>query len=117
MITADGREIYALKCRGMLIGMVVFGALTLLGQNYCVLAASDSPVVLPGAQSGTVTAVHQSSFDINGRSYQLAPDAVIVDPQGKLLEPSAIRELVEVQFLVTRQQPNKIVKIVLYLPR
>ena len=117
MITAGGLQAIASRCRGMLGGLVVFGVLMFLGQGNCVLAASDVPAVLPGAQSGTVTAVHQTSFDINGRSYQLAPDAVIVDPQGQPLAPSAIRELVEVQFLVTRQQPDKIVKIILYLPR
>ena len=117
MTTPDVRQASKPSYRPVAAALLVFGILALVWPDSCVLASSDKAVVLPGAQSGTVTAVHQSSFDIDGRSYQLAQDVEILDPNGAQLDARAIRVLVEVKYLVKKDEPSKIIKMVLNLPR
>lgn len=113
----DVRQALTRELRQALPATFVLGVLLLLEPGGNVQADSEIPFVLTGAQSGTVTAVHQSSFDINGMSFHLAPDAVIVDAKGKPLEVHAIRVSADVKYLVKKEQANRIVKMVLYLPQ
>ncbi len=80
-------------------------------------AQADGVVEMTGARLGTVTAVRETSFEINGQEYRLAPDVVIVDRNGNPIEAHAIRVSAEVRYLVKREQPSTIVKMVLYLPQ
>lgn len=120
---AKGGSILSSLCgmrTSMIWGMVAQGVVALfmvLTTVEAVTAESEGTLPVTGAQVGTITAVHESSFEINGVSFQLAPTAQILDPKGNPLESEAIRVSVEVKYLVKREEPHKIVKMVLYLPR
>lgn len=86
------------------------------------LSKVDAQEVIPqiatvGMSGGTVTNIHTDSLDINGLNFRLASDAAIVDPKGEPMELSSIRVTSEVKYMVKREQPNRIVKLIVYLPQ
>ncbi|MFO0775491.1 MAG: hypothetical protein U0172_12580 [Nitrospiraceae bacterium] len=105
--------------------MCIEKALLALGLGIVVLLTSMAPVMaqsgpdtpLVGYRTGTVTAIHGETLDIDGASYQLAPNVVIVSPTEQPMEPASICVTAEVKFQVKREQPSRIVKMVLYLPQ
>ncbi len=98
-------------------GMMWLGLALATGLAGLAMADNEIPFTLVGAHSGTVTAIRGASLDINGKTFHLSPDAVIVDPQGQPVEADAIGVSTEVKYVVKRDQANKIVKMVVYLPR
>lgn len=98
------------------VGLVVIAILG--GQLSNVGAQEVVPqVATAGMSGGTVTNVHADSLDINGINFRLASDVTIVDPKGEPMDPSAIRVTAEVKYMVKREQPNRIVKLIVYLPQ
>jgi hypothetical protein len=75
------------------------------------------PMTTTGYQTGFVTAVYETNFQINGRTYSFAPNAEVSDDRGNHLDVGAIRADIEVKFHVKNDQNDKIDKIILYLPR
>lgn len=97
-------------------GLVVFAILG--GQLPNVGAQEVVPqVATAGMSGGTVTNIYADSLDINGINFRLASDAAIVDPKGEPMELSSIRATSEVKYMVKREQPNRIVKLIVYLPQ
>ena len=97
--------------------IIMLGLLMEVTSGNLVRAESEIPFTLAGTQSGTVTAIHETSFEINGVNFHLASDVVIVDSRGNPLEAHAIRVSAEVRYLVKKEQAHTIVKMVLYLPQ
>ena len=70
-----------------------------------------------GYQSGKITAVYQTTFQIDGRTYSLTPDAVILDDSGNPLDAGYIGIEIEAKFHVKKDQNDKIDQMILILPR
>lgn len=96
----------------------ILGAVVMLG-SIPELTRADQPVPVStlGYQSGKITAVYQTTFLIDGRSYRLAPEVVIYDDSGNRIDAGYIGVDLEVRFHVKREQNDMIDTIILYLPR
>lgn len=75
------------------------------------------PATTVGFQSGKITEVHQTTFRIDGRTYSLTPDAVILDDSGNLIDAGYIGIEIEAKFHVKKDQSDKIDQMILILPR
>jgi hypothetical protein len=84
-----------------------------------VTLADDQPLpsMTIGYQNGTITAIYEKTLDIDGRTYGLMPDVVMLDDHGKILVPGNLVVTAEVKFHVTKEQSNKIDKMIVTLPR
>lgn len=75
------------------------------------------PSMTIGLQQGAITAIHEKTLDIDGRTYGVTPDVVMLDEQGEALEPGRLMVTAEVKFHVKKEQSNKIDKMIVTLPR
>ena len=75
------------------------------------------PSMTVGLQQGAITAIYEKTLDIDGRTYGLTPDVVMLDEQGEVLEPGRLMVTAEVKFHVKKEQSNKIDKMIVTLPR
>ena len=84
-----------------------------------VTMADDQPLpsMTISYQNGTITAIYENTFDIDGRTYGLTPDVVMLDEHGDTLDPSRLMVTAEVKFHVKKEQSNKIDKMIVTLPR
>ncbi len=75
------------------------------------------PSMTIGYQKGTITAIYEKTLDIDGRTYGLMPDVVMLDDHGRVLDPGRVVVTAEVKFHVKKEQSNKIDKMIVTLPR
>lgn len=80
-------------------------------------ADQSVPAMAIGYQSGTITAVYEKTLDIDGRTYGLMPDVVIVDEEGNAMEPSSLMRNAAVKFHVKKEHSDKIDKMILIFPK
>lgn len=80
-------------------------------------ADQQLPMMTVEYQSGTITAVHQTTFEIDGRTFSLVPDAIIMDERGNEIGPGSIVVTAEVKYRVTKERNDKINRMVVFLPR
>jgi hypothetical protein len=108
--------VVSLKVSRVLVGVAAIG---LFAVSVPVMVSADQPVptITVGYQSGKITAVYQTSFQIDGRTYTLTPDAEILDDNGNQLDASYIVKEIEAKFRVKKDQNDKIEKMILILPR
>ena len=102
------------------VGMVTVLAVTVLSvMSVGVTLADDQPLpsMTIGYQNGTITAIYQTSFQIDGRTYSLTPDAVILDDSGNQLDAGMLAVTLEVKFHVKKEQSDKVDKMIVTLPR
>lgn len=106
----------SLKASRVLVGVAAIG---LFAVSVPVIVSADQPVptITVGYQSGKITAVYQTTFQIDGRTYSLTPDAVILDENGNEIDASYINVEIEAKFRVKKDQNDKIEKMILILPR
>ena len=99
--------------------IMVLAVITLTIMNAGVTLADDQPIpsITVGYQSGTITAIYEKTLDIDGRTYGVTPDVVMLDEHGEQLDPARLMVSAEVKFHVTKEQSNKIDKIIVILPR
>ena len=100
-------------------GITLLAVTVLSVMNVGVTLADDQPLppMTIGYQNGAITAIHEKTLDIDGRTYGLAPDAVMLDDHGKMMDPSRLVVTAEVKFHVTKEQRNMIDKMIVTLPR
>jgi len=81
--------------------------------------ADDQPLpsMTISYQNGTITAIYENTLDIDGRTYGLTPDVVMLDEHGDMLDPARLMVSAEVKFHVKKEQSNKIDKMIVTLPR
>ena len=81
--------------------------------------ADDQPLpsMTISYQNGTITAIYENTLDIDGRTFGLTPDVVMLDEHGDTLDPSRLMVTAEVKFHVKKEQSNKIDKMIVTLPR
>jgi len=100
-------------------GITVLAVTILSVVNVGVTLADDQPLpsMTIGYQNGTITAIYEKTLDIDGRTYWLVPDVVMLDGYGRMLDPGRLVVTAEVKFHVTKEQNNKIDKMIVTLPR
>ena len=75
------------------------------------------PATTVGFQSGKITAVYEKTFQINGRTYSLTSDAVILDDSGNQADVGMLEVTLEVQYHLKKEQNDKIDRMIVFLPR
>ena len=101
-------------------GMIMLSAVTVLSvMSVSVTLADDQPLpsMTIAYQNGTITAIYEKTLDIDGRTYGLTPDVVMLDEHGEMLDPARLMVTAEVKFHVTKEQSNKIDKMIVTLPK
>jgi hypothetical protein len=100
-------------------GIVVLAVTVLSVMNVGVTPADDQPLpsMTISYQNGTITAIYENTLDIDGRTYGLTPDVVMLDEHGDMLDPARLLVSAEVKFHVKKEQSNKIDKMIVILPR
>ena len=101
------------------VGITLLAVTVLSVMSVGVTMADDQPLpsMTIGYQNGTITAIYENTLDINGRTYGLTPDVVMLDEHGDMLDPARLMVSAEVKFHVKKEQSNKIDKIIVTLPR
>jgi hypothetical protein len=84
-----------------------------------VTLADDQPLpsMTISYQNGTITALYEKTLDIDGRTYGLMPDVIMLDEHGEMFDPARLMVSAEVKFHVKKEQSNKIDKMIVTLPR
>ena len=87
--------------------------------SFSITQADDQPLpsTTVGYQNGTITAIHAKTLDIDGRTYGVTPDIVMLDEHGDMLDPGRLMVSAEVSFHVKKEQSNMIEKMIVKLPR
>ncbi|WP_447600974.1 hypothetical protein [Nitrospira sp. Nam80] len=75
---------------------------------------SQLPFSTGGFERGMVTEIHQTTIEIDNKTYGLKPEVVIVDDQGQPIEIGSVVTNAEVKFHV---KEGRIDKMVVSLPR
>lgn len=75
------------------------------------------PAMTIGYQSGKITAVYEKTFQIDGRTYSLTPDAVVLDDSGNQADVGMLAVTLEVQYHLKKEQNDKIDRMIVFLPR
>ena len=100
-------------------GIMVLAVTVLTIMNAGVTLADDQPNTSSaiGYQNGAITAIHEKTLDINGRTYGLIPDVVLLTDRGRAMSPGDLVVTAEVKFHVTKEDSRKIDKMIVTLPR
>jgi len=100
-------------------GVTLSAVAVLSGVSFSITQADDPPpsVMTVGYQNGTITAIHEKTLDIDGRTYGVTPDIVMLDEHGDILPPGRLMVSAEVKFHVKKEQSNMIEKMIVKLPR
>jgi len=104
----------------MRAGITMVLAVTVLSVMYAGVTLADDqplPTMTISYQNGTITAIYEKTLEINGRAYGLMPDVVMLDEDGKVLDPGDLVVTAEVKFHVKKEQSNMIDKMIVTLPR
>ena len=106
-------------CRSFIRAGIMLMAMTVLSiMTVGVTLADDQPLpaMTVGYQNGTITAIHEKTFDIDGRTYGVTPDVVMLDQHGEALDVSRLIVSAEVKFHLKKEQSNMIDRMVVTLP-
>jgi hypothetical protein len=110
----NGQSRWFVRARIMVLAVTVLSVVSV-----GVTLADDQPLpsMTISYQNGTITAIYEKTLDIDGRTYGLMPDVVMLDEHGETLDPARLMVSAEVKFHVMKEQSNKIDKIIVTLPR
>jgi hypothetical protein len=81
------------------------------------LADESLPAAMASYPKGTITSVYETTFQIDGRTFSLAPEFVLVDRHGDPLAPTTIRTDIDVTYRIQKGTNDKIDWMMLFLPR
>ena len=100
-------------------GIMLLAVTALSFMSVGVTLADDQPIpsITVGDQSGTITAIYEKTLDIDGRTYGVTPDVVMLDDYGRVLDPGRLVVTAEVKFHVKKEQSNMIDTMIVTLPR
>jgi len=101
------------------VGIMVLAVIVLSVVSVGVTLADDQPLpsMTIGYQNGTITAIYEKTFQIDGRTYSLTPDAVILDDRGNKLDAGMLAVTLEVKYHVKKGQTDNIDRMILFLLR
>lgn len=77
---------------------------------------SSFPAGMASYPSGKITSIYERTFQIDGRTVSLAPEAVLVDRHGDPLQPAVLRVDIDVKYHIQKGTTDKIDWILLILP-
>lgn len=98
----------------VLCSIIVIGG---IGTPQVSRADEPLPAALASYPKGTITAIYETTFQIDGRTFSLAPEAVLVDRHGDPLGPTTIRVDIDVKYRIQKGTTDKIDWMLLFLPR
>ena len=101
-------------------GGIMALAMTVLSvMNVGITPADEQPIpsMTVGYQTGTITAINENTLEIDGRTYGLMSDVVMLDEHGDMVDLVRLMVSAEVKFHVKKEQSNKIDKMIVTLPR
>lgn len=100
-------------------GIMLLAVTALSVTSVGVTLADDQPLpaMTIGYQNGTITAIYEKTFQIDGRTYSLTPDAVILDDSGKQLDAGMLAVTLEVKYHLKKGETDKIDRMILFLLR
>jgi basic membrane lipoprotein Med (substrate-binding protein (PBP1-ABC) superfamily) len=100
------------------VGIVMLSVAAFSVVSFSITQADDQPLpsMTVGYQNGTITAIHEKTFDIDGRAYGVTQDVVMLDQHGEPLDPGRLIVSAEVKFHVKKEQSNMIDKMIVTLP-
>ena len=79
-------------------------------------ADQSSPTVAVAYRDGKITAIYESTFQIDHKTFSFVPEVVILDRHGDFLDASSLRVDIEVKYHLLKGTTDKIDQIILYLP-
>ena len=115
----DRRINYRLKHLAAVVlpGAFALTVVMLLPISQAVVFAEQSlPTMAVGYLSGKITGIYQTNLQIDGKTFGLAPECVLVDRHGDPLMPDALKEDVEVKYHLLKGSTDKIDSMVVFLP-
>ena len=109
-----GHSRFFVRAGIMALAMAVFSVMAV-----GVAPADDQPLpsMTISYQKGTITAIYEKTLGIDGRTYGVMPDVVMLDEHGDVLDPGRLVVSAEVKFHVMKEQSNMIDKMIVTLPR
>ncbi len=117
MISTEVRKCYghrtAILALALAIGMI---ASLNAGSTYADQADQQLPMMTVGYQSGTVTSLYETTFQIDHRTYSLTPDVILLDRHGHELHIRHLRVDIEVKYHLQKDSKDKIDRMILILP-
>ena len=99
------------------IMMLIVTVLSIMSVGVTLADDQPLPSMTIGYQNGVITAIYEKTLDIDGRTYGLMPDVVMLDEHGEMLDPGRLMVTAEVKFHVKKEQSNKIDRMIVTLPR
>lgn len=101
-----------LTAYGLALGLVAMGWVS-PGSTQ---ADQQPPMMTIGYQTGTITGIYESTFQIDHKTYSLTSDAVLLDRHGDELNASYLRVDIEVKYHLQKDSKEKIDRMILLLP-
>lgn len=96
---------------------LVLGIGMMISLAHGITHADEQPSMMTvGYQSGTITGIYETTFQIDHRTYCLTPDAVLLDRHGDELRSSHLRVDIEVKYHLQKDSKDKIDRMILLLP-
>ncbi len=96
---------------------LALGIVTMVGLVPGTARADEQPPMMTvGYQSGTITGIYETTFQIDHRTYSLTSDAVLLDRHGDELNASYLRVDIEVKYHLEKGSKDKIDRMILLLP-
>lgn len=74
------------------------------------------PAAVASYPTGKITSIHETTFQIDGRTVSFSPEAVLVDRHGDPLLPAALRVDIDVRYHIQKGTIDKIDWMLLILP-
>jgi hypothetical protein len=100
----------------MVIGCLVAAVLVAIATPSLSHADEPLPAAAASYPTGKITSIHETAFQIDGRTVSLAPEAVLVDRHGDPLQPAALRVDIDVKYHIQKGTTDKIDWMLLILP-
>lgn len=99
--------------------IILCSIVVLIGAGVFQVCRADEPppAGMASYPKGTITSVYETTFQIDGRTFSLSPEAVLVDRHGDPLTPTSIRVDIDVKYRIQRGTNDKIDWMMLFLPQ
>ncbi|MCC6140054.1 MAG: hypothetical protein IT389_05480 [Nitrospira sp.] len=105
-----------MRWRGVATGCLVVAAVVFIAAPSSSHADEPFPAAMASYPMGKITSIHETTFQIDGRTVGLAPEAVLVDRHGDPLPPAALRVDIDVKYHIQKGTTDKIDWMLLILP-
>ncbi len=104
--------------RSILCGLVLAMGMGLLVADWAGVSLADQslPTAAVAYRDGKITGIYETTFQIDHKTFSLAPEVVILDRHGDPLKASDLRVDIEVKYHLLKGSTDKIDQIILFLP-